>query len=512
MLEGVFKSVLIMSATGAVCTLFMLMLKPVSRRVFGEKIQLLLWLSVILVLIFPIKLDNNIRLPHPISEGVQRITVKKVESVSVFEDISGVYASVPPNDGAENKMITVGTYLWFWIGLCLFLKKVVSNLLLGRLLHKNSKHIKTLENLEIRESDNVGAPLLAGFLKPVLFVPSGGFGDNEMEYIVSHEKIHVKRRDIPIKWFVTFVNCVHWFNPFVYAVSRQLNESCELVCDIEAVKALSFDEKKEYMKVILDASQNEIRYRNLLTVGMSGGGKIMKRRFEAITNVQKNAKVRHISGGMIILVILASSLLVSGIVRGNAVDWQESFQLILPNPHEQKNTDIVQKPESVEKKNTDNSEKQTVVEPVRSEQPRSSVPEKTEELKTDNVRVVENEKTIIEFEDKVPTVAEEEKPPKPTISGEFNSDGGDTRMVYGVTPDEDGKITIGISSNAQETVDVYIYDAETGKEVHSMGIPVSYEAAYEMEGLEAGNNYNVVLKGTMRNDWNIESEYTIQGG
>ncbi len=517
MLEEVFKSVLIMSVTGGVLTLFLMLLKPVSRRIFGEKIQLFLWLSVMLVLIFSIKLNNNIKLPDPISEGVRKITVKKVEGVSVFEDSSGVYASVPDNDGTENRMVAVGMHLWLWIGIGLFLKKIVSCFALSRLLHKNSKHIKTFDNVEIRESDNVGVPLLTGLLKPVIYIPPKIFDDNKMKYLIAHEKIHVKHRDIPTKWFVTFVKCVHWFNPFAYMASKQFDESCELVCDVEAVKTLSAEEKKEYMKVILDVSQNEIRYKNSLTVGMSGDGKILKRRFEAIRNGQKNGKFRCFSGVLTIAVVVASSLLVCGIVRGNAVDWQESFQLIRVSPDEQENSDVVQKAEHskvAEKENTVNSEEQVaVIEPVQTEQLQSPVVEKAEKLKPERVHFAEKEKAVFEIEDMVTSVEEDKpQPPKTSISGEFNSDGGDTRTVYGVTPDADGKITVGISSNAQETVDIYIYDAETGKEVHSMGVPVPYEAAYEMEGLEAGNNYNIVLKGTMRNDWNIESEYTIQGG
>lgn len=514
MLEEVFKSVLIMSATGGVFTLLLMLFKPVSRRIFGEKIQLFLWMSVILVLVLPIKLNNSINLAAPISEGVRKITVKKVDNFSVFEDINGVYTSVPQKGDEENKMIAVGMKLWLWVGIGLSLKKVASSLVLSRLLYNNSEYMRTFENIEIRESDNVGTPLLAGFLKPVLYVPSKDFDDCKMKYIIAHEKVHVKRRDIPLKWFVSLVKCVHWFNPFIYIASKQLDESCELVCDIEASKALNAEEKKEYMKVILDVSQIEIRYKNSLTAAMSGGGKILKRRFEAIGKTHKNGKFVCFSGVLTIVTVIVSSVFVSGIVQGNTVDWQEPLQLIFVSPHEQKNSDIVRETEIAgENKTVNTEEKSSIVEPVRTEQKQSAVVEKSEEIKSERGYFFKKETVVFEAEKLVTSVEEDETQQQKTpISGEFDSDGGDTRTVYGVTPDANGKITIGISSNAQETVDIYIYDAETGKEVHSMGVPVPYEAAYEMEGLETGNNYNVVLKGTMRNDWNIKSEYTIQGG
>jgi len=66
-----------------------------------------------------------------------------------------------------------------------------------------------------------------------------------------------------------------------------------------------------------------------------------------------------------------------------------------------------------------------------------------------------------------------------------------------------------IHSNAQEVIDVFVNDGESGREVHSFSIPVSHSASYVIDGLDRNRVYDIVLRGTMRNNWKIESEYII---
>ena len=54
MLLQLFKSLLLQSAIGAILTLVLLLLKPVTQRIFGSCWQYYIWLCVLLVMILPI--------------------------------------------------------------------------------------------------------------------------------------------------------------------------------------------------------------------------------------------------------------------------------------------------------------------------------------------------------------------------------------------------------------------------------------------------------------------------
>ncbi|MCM1989053.1 M56 family metallopeptidase [Oceanirhabdus seepicola] len=48
------------------------------------------------------------------------------------------------------------------------------------------------------------------------------------------------------KWLVQLTVCIHWFNPIVYIVSKEINKACEFSCD-ESVLASDYVANK-YIK------------------------------------------------------------------------------------------------------------------------------------------------------------------------------------------------------------------------------------------------------------------------
>ncbi len=491
MLTEIFKAVLIMSVVGGLLAVFLLVMKPLTQRLFGAKWQFFVWLSVLIVLIFPIRIETKVQLPAPVARGVRAITVREKPYVSVVEDYSGVYMTEIQSTGQSEvcEWIEFAAVAWLAIAVILLLKTVICNVLLKRSLYKTSTYCKNFGKANIRESEAVGAPLLLGWVKPVLYVPSKVCDSDKMPYIMAHEGIHLKRNDIFIKWVVALVKSVHWFNPLVYTVARRIDEACEISCDAEATKSMDTIEKSRYMQVILDISMNEMNFRRTPAVGLSAKGKSLKKRFDAIKRSRKRSVLLYIPGAIAIITVTVGFVCIGGIVRGGAVQSEEPAQLFLimpKNNHTEIESSAVEQGEISERD----------IEEVFESNPQ---PEVEEEV------FVEETMAPAEVEE----VAEPEALPKPVIQGEFNSTGGDTRQIHGIEAASDGCINVEIHSNAQETVDIYISDAESGRAVFSFSMPVPYEAAYCIDGLEPGRRYNVVLKGAMRNDWNIESEYII---
>ena len=68
------------------------------------------------------------------------------------------------------------------------------------------------------------------------FLPSADIPGKDFRYIILHELMHYKRRDMFYKWLVQITVCLHWFNPLVHLMSREITKACEFSCD-EAVLA-----------------------------------------------------------------------------------------------------------------------------------------------------------------------------------------------------------------------------------------------------------------------------------
>ena len=53
------------------------------------------------------------------------------------------------------------------------------------------------------------------------------------------------------KWLVQFTICLHWFNPLVYLMGREVNNACEFSCDEAVIKNLDNDGIKAYGNTLL---------------------------------------------------------------------------------------------------------------------------------------------------------------------------------------------------------------------------------------------------------------------
>lgn len=479
MLAEIFISVLIMSAVGSVLMLLLLAVKPLTERLFGVGWQFYVWLSVLIVLICPLKIETELRLPQAVSQSINNITVKRSGEISVFKDYSGVYMSqVMPED--NRSWFSAIAVIWLVIAAALLIKTVVSNIALKTALYKNSLYCCDFGKAEIRISDKVAAPILFGGLKAVLYIPQGIYDTDRMQYITAHEGVHIRRKDIGIKWLAALVKCIHWFNPLVYYIIRQINETCEISCDVQAVKTMNGEQKREYMQTILDISQREINFKGSLSAGLSSGGRCLKKRLSAISKGDKTRMATRITGGAVAMIIAFCSVYTCGVIRGSAEQGSQPAELILVAP-----------------------ENDLLDEPVK-EETASSVGSAAE------AETVQNNTVMVEAPDTTATEdLKTEVVKRPAITGEFNSEGGDTRIINGIKPDESGCIGLDIRSNAQEVIDVFVNDGESGREVHSFAIPVSQNASYVIDGLDNEKTYDIVLRGTMRNNWKIESEYII---
>ena len=110
----------------------------------------------------------------------------------------------------------------------------------------------------------IASPMLIGFFRPRIILPVGELEDKELSYIFVHELTHYKQRDMFYKWLIQIVVCVHWFNPFVYLLEKEVNKSCELSCDEKAISILDEKAKREYGDTLISFLKSNNLYKSSL--------------------------------------------------------------------------------------------------------------------------------------------------------------------------------------------------------------------------------------------------------
>jgi beta-lactamase regulating signal transducer with metallopeptidase domain len=97
----------------------------------------------------------------------------------------------------------------------------------------------TGQRVDVRSTDEIDAPAVAGVLAPVILVPhaSTRWTDDRRYAVLLHELGHVRQKDCLVQVIAQLACAAHWFNPLVWLASRRLRIERELAADDAVVAA-----------------------------------------------------------------------------------------------------------------------------------------------------------------------------------------------------------------------------------------------------------------------------------
>ncbi|MBF0528469.1 MAG: BlaR1 family beta-lactam sensor/signal transducer [Deltaproteobacteria bacterium] len=104
------------------------------------------------------------------------------------------------------------------------------------------------------ESRLIRSPMVVGAFRPYIILPTGiidNLKKSELRFILLHELAHLKRRDLYINWITSFLQILHWFNPFIWYAFYQMRQDRESACDAYVLSILKPDEYKSYGAAII---------------------------------------------------------------------------------------------------------------------------------------------------------------------------------------------------------------------------------------------------------------------
>lgn len=101
--------------------------------------------------------------------------------------------------------------------------------------------------------DGISSPFILGIIKPKIYLPSD-MPEEQRQYVIAHEKAHLKRRDHWWKPLGFLILTVYWFNPLIWVAYILLCRDIELACDERVIKAMGEESKKSYSEALLSCS------------------------------------------------------------------------------------------------------------------------------------------------------------------------------------------------------------------------------------------------------------------
>lgn len=128
-----------------------------------------------------------------------------------------------------------------------------------KILNKNKEHLKIKKEIKMYSIKNLNSALLTTFGENKIFLPDVEYNEEELNLVIKHELIHLKRKDNLKKLFINILTCIYWFNPLVKKLNLYFEELCELANDEEITSEASNKEKKEYASLLLKTRNEQLK-------------------------------------------------------------------------------------------------------------------------------------------------------------------------------------------------------------------------------------------------------------
>lgn len=345
-MNGVIKVILSLSLSGSMLILILLLCKPVFREKISKTWQFYIWLIVIARLLLPFAPQTNMvgsffkTMDHSVLQS--DISLQSQQSDSVFGSVKLNYSKKAADDysmiknadrqgyvGASllkifDRMSKYIGIIWMTVALMLLIRKItiyqsfVKYIAAGRVeiaeiklleqLGKTAERVGVKAPVELYANSSISSPLLIGFFRPSIVLPSTELSDSDFQFTILHELIHFKRCDMFYKWLVQLVTCLHWFNPLVFLMGREINRACEFSCDEAVIGKLDYEGKRAYGDTLLNAMCARGSRKNIFaSVPLNDGKELMKERLDAIMKYKKKSKAIIGATAMITLFLLCGA-------------------------------------------------------------------------------------------------------------------------------------------------------------------------------------------------------------
>lgn len=157
------------------------------------------------------------------------------------------------------KVFQVAGYLWL-AGVCVLLTVYATAYIHIRYTLRDARPGPSGTYL----SDKVRTPAVYGVFRPRVVLPTAmaeQLTQEQWDYMLLHERAHIRRGDNLWRLLALLITCVHWFNPLAWLFLRRFIAAMEKACDEQVLSCLEEGQRKTYAHVLLSMAVMQLRSR-----------------------------------------------------------------------------------------------------------------------------------------------------------------------------------------------------------------------------------------------------------
>lgn len=166
---------------------------------------------------------------------------------------------------------------------------------------------------EIMKTSAIKIPCCMGVFHKRILLPAKEYSDEELHYIILHEYTHLKNNDVLTKLLVNIICALYWWNPIVYLLRKDMQQSLEIRCDGQVSKKMDSISRSNYLAVMLaefkdNCSTDEMkRYHSSVMPLFEVHSERLVERFQLVSDKKNGSSVK----GNIVATAVAICLLIA---------------------------------------------------------------------------------------------------------------------------------------------------------------------------------------------------------
>lgn len=323
-METFLTALLQCSLSMSIITLLYAAVLPILSKRYAPKWRYMVWLVIAAGWLIPFRPLIELPFLSAQSANAPLMPVQLTSTSPVMNTPAEVLAPVPEMQGGipQLSMWEIGFFLW--------LAGVIFMLAYHGLRHRHfmkivgrwSEAVTTPEilnlmdalkkeqgikaKIECKTCSGISSPMMVGFFRPVILMPSIQLSENELIFILRHELTHFKRRDLWYKTIVLAATVLHWFNPIVYFMARATSVQCEIACDALVLENENMQTRKQYGETIIAVVRGGKAHQTALSTNFYGGKRGMKNRIASMLDGKRK------KAGVTILCIVLAGIMLTG--------------------------------------------------------------------------------------------------------------------------------------------------------------------------------------------------------
>lgn len=547
MLCSVFSIILKMSCMTSVIAILLLSVKYIFQRIgFPRKIMILLWSVIAFRFLCPIAISSDISLFNTLSALNNTYHASFQQTENMVDTDAVIRYEILPNEIPDVSKPADRIETMKWISAVVWLAGMCAMLLFGAvsylLLKKRLRFaVKRKDNIYV---ENIPTSFVFGIFRPKIFIPDH-IPEQDLEYIILHEKIHLKRADHITKLAAYLILSLHWFNPLCWVMFKLFSDDIELACDETVLQKIGIEHKKQYLHTLLDNSVNKPK--TILLYHVCFSANLTKRRVKSMIKLKKHSKLIAISA----IIICVFSVMVFGtnateqkkrdippVVNESDMISEAAPENTIAEPYttqelpaKTERTDYKPPQKTTAPMDTSNNavpiKEENSAKPFMQENKVESTPGITEAepdksfektaadcidfrqnvfeggTQIANVEQMLNNKGIMQTKDQNVQLGEN------YVLNEYSYENNCNATSFNISCDSDGTISLYFDVNTENLVDVTFSDSETKEVVAKFGILANDVNSYSFTGFSEDKTYDVSVQGKTEGTWKVEGQYII---